>query len=210
MVCHPALKRRVDAVWAACAGEFAACVPSAWYSVPTEHMKEGPSDIPNLHVIQGGKKELKELPRSQEAADARRANIERVRKLSPSLDLYLSQRPADREQRMILLQKISDELWKLPVGGRDPRDAAWKRTEEKLGKYPPHPIPGFHMWFDKTDEQIAWNEQYTLEHANAVGEKMNLIAEQQRKVGQFEDFLTDAAARHYADEDVDPSPDEQR
>jgi hypothetical protein len=170
-------------------------------------MKESPSGKPNLRVIEGGKKELKTLPRNKEASDPRRANIELVRKLSPSLDSYLSQRPTDREERMRLLFDISQELWKLPAGGADAGNAALKRNREKLGERPRHAHANF-TWRDTTDEQLDWDEQFALEHANAVAEKIHATFEQQRKIDKLEDDLSDAVARHYAEDNSNLTRDE--
>jgi hypothetical protein len=167
-------------------------------------MREGPSDKPDLRVIEGGKKELRELPRNTEAVDPRRTNIEKVRKLSPSLDLYLSHRPQDKEERIGLVQKLNDELQRLPAGSPVPYEAVRKRTIEKFGDRPPNPQGAF-TWRDRTEEQVEWDEKQALEWANLVAERMEAMAEQQRKVEKLEDHLTDAAARYYRDEDSNPS-----
>ncbi len=101
---------------------------------------------------------------------------------------------------MRLIHNISEELSKLPAGGADAGNAALKRNREKLGERPRHTHANF-TWRDFTDEQLAWDEQYALEHANAVAEKIHATFEQQRKIAKLEDDLSDAVARHYAEED---------
>jgi hypothetical protein len=165
-------------------------------------MKEKPPEERNFRVIEGGKRELKGKGGSEEPS-RRNENLALIRKLSASLDKYLTSRPADREERVILLDQIYHELWALPSGGANPRNAALRRTEAKLGK---RPITG-NYWRNPTDEEITWSEHYAMEHANAVGEKMMMEIKLQRKLQDLENHLSTKAARAYDEGGETPSSD---
>jgi hypothetical protein len=159
-------------------------------------MREKPPDDRNFRVIEGGKKELRQHDRQKPERTARDANIARARKLSPSLDRYLAQRPADKEERQLLLTNISRELWELPkVGGPDARNAAWPKAESKFGARPR--VEGQFTWRDATEEQVGWDEQYMLEHANAIGEKLVAMEDQESKLRDLEGHLTRGAEKFY-------------
>jgi hypothetical protein len=160
-----------------------------------------PEKPPGFRVIEGGKKELKQHDKHKAEPTTWDKHIARVRTLCPSLDQYLRQPPADRIERMILLEQIRKELQALPAGDRDSLDAARHRMTEKFGEYP---RTHFFSWRDKSDEQIEWEERYELEFANAIGEKMEATEEQEQKLGMLEDHLTNKAEKAYRDEDSGP------
>jgi PAS domain-containing protein len=155
-------------------------------------------DTPRFRVIDGGKKELRELGKRKTEPTEWDRNIARVRTFSPSLDQYLTQRPTDRLERMILLRRIRDELWAMPAGGADTRNTASQRNQEKHGK---RERTKNYLWQDATDQQIAWDERYTMEYANAIAEKMTAIEQEELKIRGLEDHLTEEAAKAYGDND---------
>jgi hypothetical protein len=160
-------------------------------------MKERSPDNGPFRVIEGGKKELREHNRLRAEPSSGGTNVQRVRQLSPSLDEYLRQPPADRAERMSLLEKISRELWDLPAGGADPRDVALQRTKAKVGEFP---RTENYNWKEATDQQIEWDERFALEYASAVGENMAAIEEQRQKLSDLEDHLTEEATKAYGDD----------
>jgi hypothetical protein len=165
-------------------------------------MSEKPPENGTFRVIEGGKKDLREHGRQRTEATSWDNNIATVRKFSPSLDQYLRQQPVDRIDRMILLERVRNELWALPLGGADPQSAALQRNEEKHGKRPYTPNAG---WRDATDEQIAWDEAFIMEYANAIAEIKTAVEEQDQKLWGLEDHLEDEAAKAYRDDD-EPEP----
>src|ERR1700731_1682904 len=154
-------------------------------------MQEKPPDDRNFRVIEGGKRELREHKKTRDEPTQWDTNIARVRKLAPSLDTYLAEPPVDRVERKRLLEKIYNELWALPAGGADSRNAASQRNKEKHGE---RPRGEDSSWMDTTDEQIAWDERYEMEFAYAIGEKMAAIEEQEAKLVGLEDHLNREAA----------------
>lgn len=158
-------------------------------------MKEKPPDKPHLRVIEGGKRDLRELAPRVIAADPRISKIDKVRTLSPALDRYLKHRPEENPDVLGLLREITDEFWKLPGGGADTRNAAYARTEAKLG---PWPRTASYHWLTANDAQVAWDEAFTLEYACGIAEQLDATAEHERKLNNLERHLDKAAERHYS------------
>lgn len=165
-------------------------------------MPEKPPDNRTFRVIEGGKKVLRERDRQRSEATSLDHNAATVRKFSPSLDQYLKQKPVDRIDRIILLERIRNEFWALPLGGHDPQRAALQRNEEKHGKRPYTPNAG---WRDATDAQIAWDEGFIMEYANAIAEMKTAVEEQDQKLWDLEDRLESEARNAYRDDD-EPRP----
>jgi hypothetical protein len=76
-----------------------------------------------------------------------------------------------------------------------------QRTKEKLGEWP---RTENYNWREATDEQIGWDELFTMEYANAIGEKIVAIEDQDRKLSELEDHLASEAAQAYGNDDSKP------
>ena len=155
----------------------------------------------HLRVIEGGKRGLKEHERPNTNLTPLEKNLGRVRQLSPALDRYLTQPPADRIERIELLGEVTRELAKLtPSDENSAYNVAARRTREKFGE---RPVTGEYHWRLRTEEQVAWDGQECLEWANAIGECLAAADEQRAKVRGLEEHLDREAAKFYSDEEAE-------
>jgi hypothetical protein len=162
-------------------------------------MKEWPA---GFRVIEGGKRGLKTQSRQTPESTSWERHIARARELSPALDQYLRQRPADRIERITLLDAIQKEFWKM-ADTADARAAARERNKAKLGE---RPDTGVYGWQNASDAQIAWDEGLCMEEANAIGEKVAATEKRAGKLERLEDHLTREAAKAHSEDDADARP----
>lgn len=163
-------------------------------------MGEGSPEKPTFKVIEGGKAESSHQSTWDKWKEAG-ANIQRlatIRKLSPALDRYLANPPIEREEKQLRMADIRNELSKLSRG-QGLHSEIEKRTTERIGKRPPSGTHQF-SWRDHTDEQVAWDEQYMLERAALIAERMAAIADHEQKLQEFEDHLSAEAAKAYPED----------
>lgn len=157
------------------------------------HMREMP---PHLRTIQGGKKDLKDRETHRAEPTAWDRNIAKVRGRSPALDAYLTKRPMDRIARLEAILGVWQSLRQLVQHDVGLELTGRLRVEQKFGE---RPRPKEAFWSDATEEQVAWDEKYVFEIANAIAEKMTAIEQQAKKLGGLEDHLTTEAAKAYGD-----------